>query len=76
LESESSRFGTEFSFLAFVKTDLISGEMTGIEFLMGSHQMKNDAGQFVGRRRDGFGSAQFGSHAVAEIAEHGFSVVQ
>jgi hypothetical protein len=76
LESESSSFGTEFSFLAFVKTDLISGEMTGIELLAGSHPMKNDAGQFVGRRSAGFGSAQFGSHAAVEIAEHGFTVVQ
>jgi hypothetical protein len=76
LGSESSRFGAEFSFLAFVKTDLISGEMTGIELLVGGHQMKNDAGQFVGSRSDGFRSAQFGSHAAVEIAEHGFAVVQ
>jgi hypothetical protein len=55
---------------------VFSGEMTGIEFLAGSHQMKNDAGQFMGSRSDGFRSAQFGSHAAVEIAEHGFAVVQ
>jgi hypothetical protein len=44
LESEGSGFGTEFGFLVFVKTELISGKVTVVEFLAGSHQVENDAG--------------------------------
>ena len=47
MESESWRFGTEFGFLAFLKTEFIS-DVTGVEFLAGSHQVENGADQFVG----------------------------
>jgi hypothetical protein len=53
LESEGSRFGTEFSLLVFMEAALIGSKVAVIEFLMGGHQVKNYAGQFVGRCGDG-----------------------
>jgi hypothetical protein len=44
LESEGSRFGAEFGFLTFVKTELSSGKVTVVEFLAGSHEVEDDAG--------------------------------
>ncbi len=75
MESESSGFGTELGFLVFVKTELISGKVTVVEFLMSSQQVENDAGQFVGNRSDGFRRTQLRSHAAVEVAERGFAVV-
>ena len=76
MESEGSGFGTELGFLVFVKTKLISGKVTVVEFLAGSDQVENDAGQFVGSRSDGFRRTQLRSHAAVEVAQRGFAVVQ
>ena len=76
LESEGSGFGTEFGFLVFVKTELISGKVTVVEFLAGSHQVENDAGQFVSSGSDGFRCTQLRSHAAVEVAQRRFAVVQ
>src|SRR5256885_777043 len=46
------------------------------ERLAGSHQVENDAGQFVGSRSDGFRCTQLRSHAAVEVAQRGFAVVQ
>jgi hypothetical protein len=73
LESEGSGFGTEFGFLVFVKTELIGGKVTAVEFLVDSHQVENDAGQFVGSRSDGFRCPQLGSHAAVELNAMAFA---
>jgi len=44
LESEGSRFGAEFGFLTFVKTELSSGKVTVVEFLAGGHEVEDGAG--------------------------------
>jgi hypothetical protein len=40
-----------------VKTALIGGKVAVVEFLAGSHQVEDNAGQFVGSGSDGFGRA-------------------
>ena len=59
----------EFDFLTPLMTQLIGGETALIKLLMGGDQVEDDACQFVGHRRNGFGRPEFGPHATIEIAE-------
>src|SRR6266567_6038906 len=52
----------EFVFHSFALTLFFCGKKTFVISFSGSDQMENDAGQFVGCRRDGHGGSMAGTH--------------